>query len=492
MRERGRFAERLQLLKAVLDNEPVGIGVLAGPEFRYVYANPIVERLAGRPVIDVPYAEVWAENAPVVVPRLRKVLDTGEAWIERESPWRMPRTPGGEPELAYFNFEVMRYTLGESTFLLTTCVETTEESIVRSQRDRLLSQMHELLQSVTDSVAAIDDDFIVTYLNRSAALLSGRALADVVGTLCWESIAGLAGEDARRSVTRAVRNRQRLTFTAELPNGERTLEIRVFPLQSGAILYQTDVTERVRAERAQHQLMSMLREALLVLPDSVDGLEFDHRYREASDVERIGGDFYDLFSIAGRRIGIVIGDVSEKGLKAAVTTALARNAIRAYAGEQLPPGEVLGRTSDLVFGSSDGDTFFSAFFGVLDPARGSLEYCNAGHPPPVLKRASGETVLLRATAPVGGVFRGPPLGACVERMGRGDLLFTYTDGVTEARARGELFGEDRLLEALSRAPDLSPDRATRSVIAYLRRFAGRHLTDDVALLALRLKPEKRA
>lgn len=484
MRERGRFAERLQLLKAALDNEPVGIAVLS-PDLRYVYANPLAERVAGQSIVGRHYSEVWAENAPVVIPRMLRVLETGDAWVERESPWRLPRVPGGEPELSYFNFEVTRYSLGDSVFLLITCVETTEESIVRSQRDRLLSQMNEVLQSVSDAVAAIDEDFRVTYANRAAALMSGRSADDLIGESCWDTIAGLGNGEARRHITRAVRNRQRLTFTVDIATDDRVLEVRVFPTYSGAILYLSDVTDRVRAERAQHELMTMLRQALLVLPAHVDRVEFDHRYHEATDPRRVGGDFYDLFTITAHRFGVVMGDVSEKGLKAAVTTALARNAIRAYAGEQLPPGDVLGRTSDLVLGSSDGTTFFSAFFGVVDTQRSTLEYCNAGHPAPVLRRASGDTRLLRSTAPVGGVFRGPPFGAALESMGPGDLLFTYTDGVTKARAPGDLFGEGRLLGVLGKDLHSSPKDATGAVLKALTEFTGGKLDDDVALLALR-------
>lgn len=486
MAGQGGLGERLEMLKAALDNEPVGIAVLAGEELRYVYANPVVQRLAKGDVTGKTYAEVWPTDAVVVVPRLLRVLRTGEPWIERESPWHLPRVPGEEPELAYFTIEVVRYQIGETTFLLNTTVETTEETIVRNQRDRLFSRMHDILQSVSDGISAIDEDYRITYANRQASLLAGAAAGELLGKECWQVLPGLSEPEARKSLTRALLNRQRVEFRTDVANDGRIYLVRVFPSETGAVVYQSDVTEQARVEEERREVTETLRDALLVLPQHVEGVEFAHTYLSANDSFCVGGDFYDLFPVDESRVGVVIGDVSDKGLAAAVTSALARSAIRAFAAERLPPGDVLERASNVVLAATPGDTFFSAFFGVVDLQRGSLEYCNAGHPPPVLRHRLGGTTMLQPTAPVAGAFRGPPFGACVEGFGAGDLLLMYTNGATEARSMREPFGERRLLEHVDGLREMTAKAATTIVSDAVRAFSQGRLNDDVALLAVRL------
>jgi len=163
------------------------------------------------------------------------------------------------------------------------------------------------------------------------------------------------------------------------------------------------------------------------------------------------GDFYDVNPLPNGRFGILVADVVDKGVAAALCMALNWTLIRTYAAEYpTQPELVLGATNRRVLVDTDADQFVTAFYGILDPATGTLVYCNAGHSPPYLIRAQkGEDVqkLIRTGVPLG-ILEDRTWEQGVVQLAPGDLLVLYTDGVTEAQNPQEaLFGEERLLES---------------------------------------------
>jgi sigma-B regulation protein RsbU (phosphoserine phosphatase) len=208
---------------------------------------------------------------------------------------------------------------------------------------------------------------------------------------------------------------------------------------------------------------------------------------------QVGGDFYDIFGLAGGTLGLVVGDVCGKGVGAALFMAVFRSLIRVAAGreaeEGASPAEIarntIGPINDFVARThGDANMFATTFFGVLDPVTGLLSYVNGGHEPPVLLRLSGHAQRLPPTGPAVGLMPGMEFASQDERIRSGDLLLAFTVGVTEAKApSGELFSDKRLLSLL----DGGPAAATVSSVADAVRAhaAGADPTDDVALLALR-------
>ena len=179
-----------------------------------------------------------------------------------------------------------------------------------------------------------------------------------------------------------------------------------------------------------------------------------------------------------------MGDVMGKGVRAAGLTETTRTAVRAVA-LTLPspsPGAVLALVNRLI--TSETDQLVTTFLALLDVTTGEARLASAGHPPPVHLAAGGATALIAMKF-------GPPLGAAERvypegrlRLAPGDALVLYTDGVTEARRRGELFGEDRLVRTLAAAADRRPQVLVDAVRDAVAAFADR-LTDDVDVLALR-------
>lgn len=236
----------------------------------------------------------------------------------------------------------------------------------------------------------------------------------------------------------------------------------------------------------QHQIADRLQEALLAMPDDVEGVEFAYAYHSASDVSRVGGDFYDIFTLGDDLVGITIGDVAGKGLDAAALTSLAKNGIRAHASESgKSVSQVLELTNNLVYRATDSEAFATALFAVLDCRSGAITYANAGHPAAAIIAADGSVTWLAPSGPLLGAFEHLPFGEHTVSLGEDDLLLLYTDGVTETRRAGELYGEERLGRFLASTPERDTTLLIEELIADILAFGGGRLSDDLALLAVK-------
>ncbi len=241
--------------------------------------------------------------------------------------------------------------------------------------------------------------------------------------------------------------------------------------------------------QAEHDLAETLQEALLSLPDSVDGVDFAYAYRSSSVAARVGGDFYDVFEIDDHRIGITIGDVAGKGVDAAILTSLVKHTVRAYCVEpEHGPGRVLELANELVARSTPVESFATVFLGVYDRERCVLEFANAGHTTSAVVRADG-------VEPLGGT--GPILGAFAQvtyeqraiPLANRDMLFLYTDGLTEARRGSDQYGEERLFELLETVAGRPVATVVERSIADVLAYAEGRLRDDLAILVVVPTPD---
>jgi len=207
----------------------------------------------------------------------------------------------------------------------------------------------------------------------------------------------------------------------------------------------------------------------------------------------VAGDFYDVFDLPEERVGLVIADVCDKGVGAALFMALIRSLIRAFAEQAAAtPFDALGAvslTNNYIVRHHHHNhkhMFATLFFGVLEPATGTLTYVNGGHDPPIMVRPDGQIALLDPTGAAVGMMAGTNFVCKQTSFEPGDMLLAYTDGVTEARnAAGEFFTEDRLL-ALLPEPVLSVGATLERIEAHVREFvAYAPFADDVTMLAIR-------
>jgi PAS domain S-box-containing protein len=236
----------------------------------------------------------------------------------------------------------------------------------------------------------------------------------------------------------------------------------------------------------EHRIADRLQEAFLGLREHVDGVEFARAYHSATEAARVGGDFYDVFDLDARHVGITIGDISGKGIDAAALTALVKYTVRAHASEEgATPVRVLARTNDLVYRSTPPEMFATVFFAMLDRTEGRLHYASAGHTTCLILGKDGVLTELGPTGPVLGGFPQWECEAAVADLDADDLLFLYTDGLTEARGKAGHYGESRVLSLLSGMGGASPQQVVAETIADVMVFTENLLRDDLAVLVVR-------
>jgi len=184
---------------------------------------------------------------------------------------------------------------------------------------------------------------------------------------------------------------------------------------------------------------------------------------------------------------VTVGDVSGKGLDAAALTSLVKSTIRAHATDSAKtPAEVMSAANRLLLRESAPEMFATVFFGVLDTAAGRLVYCNAGHTTGALGRPGAPMTRLQSNSTLVGGLADATFVDSVASMHLDELLFLYTDGLTEARGEGGMFGEERVFSILEGLEIGDPWVAATRVIQEAGTFASGHLSDDVAILAVAL------
>ena len=204
--------------------------------------------------------------------------------------------------------------------------------------------------------------------------------------------------------------------------------------------------------------------------------------------KEVGGDFYDYFLVDGDHLCVVMGDVSDKGMPAALFMMMVREILRNLAFNGLSPAEVLDKANAQIAESNREELFVTVWIGLLCLSTGRLDCANAGHKSPLLLRQNGEASWLPEAHDLV-LGSGISLGytAHEHQMESGDVLFTYTDGVTEAMNRdAALFDSERLLTSLRDVPESDPQQIIEAVQEKVDAFAeGVTQSDDITMLALK-------
>jgi sigma-B regulation protein RsbU (phosphoserine phosphatase) len=275
---------------------------------------------------------------------------------------------------------------------------------------------------------------------------------------------------------------------------EKRLEIITGISQQAALAIQNDQLQKemVERERLEQEMQLARGIQLTFLPNQVpelEGWEMNVLWRTAREV---GGDFYDYFELPGNRLGLVIADVADKGMPAALFMTLIRTLVRAAVYEISSPADVLGRVNDLLVPDAQQGMFVTLVYAVLELDTGLLTYTNAGHNPPLVwRRQSGQIERLEKTGMALGVLEGSRTTERTVSLEPGDYLVLYTDGVTETFSPdGEMFGEANLTRTLKEAAqgraDLSSQELLDAIDEAVANFLGLHgRTDDLTLLVLR-------
>jgi serine phosphatase RsbU (regulator of sigma subunit) len=201
----------------------------------------------------------------------------------------------------------------------------------------------------------------------------------------------------------------------------------------------------------------------------------------------MAGDFYDFIELPDGRIGLVMADVSGKGVPAAFFMAVSRTNLRELAAHHCDPGACLAHTNDLLCTQNPMDQFVTVFYGIFDPSTGGFDYANAGHNRPLLRRRDGSVESL--AGPSGlmlGVKPGATFATHTVRLQNGDRLILYTDGITEAfNASEEPYGEQRLISEVAGHGDGTAGALVEKICRSVDTFSGSApQSDDITLAVL--------
>ncbi len=237
-----------------------------------------------------------------------------------------------------------------------------------------------------------------------------------------------------------------------------------------------DMAAKIQMSQLQHQF-----------PAFPDRNEFDI-FASMTPAKEVGGDFYDMFMIDDDHLAIVIADVSGKGVPAALFMMICKILIDNYALYGRTPAVILGAVNDRICLSNDDNMFVTVWLGILEISTGKLTCCNAGHEYPALKRADGRFGLIDDKHGLFiGTMPGVPYKDYEVMLVPGDTIFVYTDGVPEATNKElELYGTERMTDALDHAGSGTPEELLRSVKTSVDMFVGdAPQFDDITMLALR-------
>jgi serine phosphatase RsbU (regulator of sigma subunit) len=253
-------------------------------------------------------------------------------------------------------------------------------------------------------------------------------------------------------------------------------------LQTARLLIES--TERQRLERELEVASGIQHSFLPQQLPRLPGWGLATFYRAA---RQVGGDFYDFIPLKGNKFGIVIADVADKGVPAALFMALSRTNIRAAAFSRDEPVATLARVNELLLADSRSDLFVTVWYGVWDPDSGEITYASAGHNPPLLLRANGDISELTARGIALNVVETPPLEEKQVCLEPGDVLVAYTDGISDAlRSDGVEFGVMGLRSITESSLHYGAEDIRQRIVDTVDKFTGSTPQfDDLTLVILK-------
>jgi len=251
------------------------------------------------------------------------------------------------------------------------------------------------------------------------------------------------------------------------------------------------VAERQEEERRAAQELEIAKQVQSRLfPQSFPSLESLEFAGLCLPARHVGGDYYDFLHFGQDRLGLVIGDISGKGIAAALLMANLQANIRSQSALAVDHPQRLLRSVNQLFCDNTADAAFATlFFAEYHNSTGRLRYANCGHLPPLLLRSDDSLERLQATATIMGAFKEWDCDLAECQISPGDTLVLYTDGVTESFSpSGEEFGEERLVDALRRNRRLPSEALLSAIVDEVRRFSPHEQHDDITLIIAKCLP----
>lgn len=379
----------------------------------------------------------------------------------------------------------------------------------RRQAEAELRQSEQILQSIVDSSNAaiylkdINGRFIL--VNERAASVLGTSKQDAIGKTDHDLLPAATADCRRRHDREVVEtcSSRKYEEIMETEQGTQTFVSAKFPVyDSAGTIYgvgevSTDISELVQLrreleqalERERHFSLLLQRALLPAVPDMGSDYEVAAEYVSSAVGGEIGGDFYDVFRIDHNRAGILVGDVSGKGIEAAAAAAATRSTVHALVHQTASPSQALAKTNEVMcLQPAEPNTFVTAFLALVSLRTGRLTYASAGHPPPVMRRADGSLEMLHLGQTALAIVKDQRFDEHCSRFGRGDMLVLYTDGISEARRGARLFGTWGIKRTLLACSNSPARQVARTLLDAAADWARGALRDDAVVVVIRRNP----
>jgi serine phosphatase RsbU (regulator of sigma subunit) len=250
------------------------------------------------------------------------------------------------------------------------------------------------------------------------------------------------------------------------------------------------ITEKLESERRALQELEIAKQVQARLfPQMLPPIETLDYAGSCIQARQVGGDYHDMLDLGRGRFALVIGDISGKGIAAALLMANLQANLRSQCAIALDDLErLLCSVNRLFYENTSESSYATLFFAEYDDQAKRLRYVNCGHLPGLVLHQDGAVERLGSTATLVGIFEEWDCSIAECQLAAGDSLALYTDGITESfNDAGEEFGEQRLIEALRRHRDLAPQAVIASIVEEVQRFSPHEQWDDITLIVAKCR-----
>ena len=287
---------------------------------------------------------------------------------------------------------------------------------------------------------------------------------------------------------RTAMNRGAFDFVTK-PVDFGDLKVTVERTVENLMLWREALSSRDKLVAVQHELGVAQSMQQNILPQTFPTTENFDVYAHMVAARSVGGDFYDVYDLGNGRLGVVIADVSDKGVPAAMFMMASRTLLKACAFCSTSPSQVLGQVNEMLSENNDAMTFVTLLYGIYDPETRDFTYSNAGHNFPIVVRPGPSVELLESTGGIALGIEGEfPFQEETTTLEPGSMIVLYTDGVSEAeREDGEMFEMERFGQIFKDNSYESAQQATDAVFDAVHDFVGDSpQSDDITCLVLKI------
>ena len=517
-------------LEILMNNVPLGV-VLLDSDLRLVAANKAYSIYFDQTAPFSPGSPLESllprANESGIVAILRRALDTGHAipvrsfrydgfskgttyWDGSAIPVRLSAEDGPYDAVAMAVLEVTEDIAAREQLASLALIADVRAAEIEAQR----AQLNAVIEAAPVALVVCDTEARITAFNTAAREhyeslgMISRLGGDVPVSTPWP--VSMRGDDGNElapeqlPIMRSLAGERCSDVVLHYHPGpsyaRKTACVNSAPIRdaggrvTGAVAAVLDITQQRRIQeeieqgyQREHAIATKLQESFTArdMPE-VEGFTYAQAYRPARDSAIVGGDFYDIFRAAEDKYAVVMADVAGKGLNTVVYTAMTKFILRAYALENCEPAASLMRLNDALYACTPPELFVTLVYGILDSAKKTFTYANAGHEYPLLRRNStGDADLLDVTGPAIALQKGSIYGTREIALEPGDVIVFYTDGITDAGTGRDRLGRDRLRDQLVARGDGCLHEFVSSTMVLAQNYAGGKLADDAALLAIK-------